>query len=113
MPKIMSLGNCTCEGWLGYAQDLSDRIVNGIHLSGTDDGVYEGPMFDFCPYCGKKLVRAGVGHKSIGTWRGKPLQEFDNQGLIEIVQIMGENLHKLREDLSEMLEAMGHGLGGS
>ena len=100
MPKIMSLGNCTCEDWVGHAQDLSDRILN----SSIDFPLGGLPVFNFCPYCGKKLVVAGAGHKNVGTWRGKPLQECDNQELIEIVQCLVESLKKLQDDLTEAVE---------
>jgi len=108
MPKIMSLGNCTCEGWLGYAQDLSDRIV-----SGTDDGAYEGPLFDFCPYCGRKLRQKSAGYKKVGTWDGKSLWEFTHRELVEIIGEIREQLSLLQGDISSRLETLEDLLGVS
>ncbi len=103
MLKIMSLGNCNCEGWSGYAQDLSDRIVSS---TATGMNIYEGPMFDFCPYCGKKLREKGAGHKKVGTWEGKSLLEFSHQELVEIIEEISEQLNLLQGDISSRLNVL-------
>lgn len=110
MPKAMSLGSCTCEGWANSAQDLSDRIVSA---TATGMNVYDGPMFDFCPYCGRKLVVAGAGLEKLGTWKGKPIQEYDNAGLIEIARMMGQYISWLKEEMTAQIEGMEKLLGGS
>lgn len=102
MPKIMAFGNCTCEGWVNSAQDLSDRIVSSI----TTYEMYQGPTFEFCPFCGRKLVQAGAGHKHVGMWRGKPLFEYNHQELINIVNQAGEEMIRLRDDFTERIENM-------
>lgn len=106
MPKIMSLGSCTCEDWVNGAQDLSDRILN----SSIEFPVGGIPMFDFCPYCGRKLVIAGAGHKNVGMWHGKPLFEYNHQELINIVKQVGEDMIRLRDDFAERI---GNMIGGS
>ncbi len=108
MPKIMALGNCTCKDWADHAQNISDRIVSS---TATGMNIYEGPMFGFCPYCGRKLLQAGAGHKDIGTWRGKPLQECDHQELVEIIQIMGDGLNEIQKGLVENINLMLESLG--
>lgn len=95
MPKIMSLGNCTCLDWFEHAQDISDRIVSS---TATGMNIYEGPMFDFCPYCGRKLVLAGVRVASADFWRGKPIDEYNHDELIGIVNGMGKEMIRLRKD---------------
>ena len=108
MPKIMSLGNCTCEDWVGHAQDLSDRIVN----SSMDFPLGGVPMFDFCPYCGKKLVVAGAGHKNVGTWNGKSLLEYDHEGLINIINKIDEAVSDASDCLRDAIDALSKS-GGS
>lgn len=108
MPKIMSLGNCTCEDWMNSAQDLSDRIVN----SSIDYPLGGIPMFGFCPYCGRKLLEAGAGLEKLGTWKGKPIQEYDNAGLIEIAGMMGRYIRWLKEEMTAQIEGMENLLGG-
>jgi|GEM_PF-4152959 len=95
MPKIMSFGNCICEGWQNRAQDLSDRIVSS---TATGMNIYPGPMFDFCPYCGRKLVQVGVGPPSVGFWRGKPINEYNHDELIGIVNGINKEMIRLRKD---------------
>ncbi len=101
MPKIMCLGNCTCEDWVGHAQDLSDRIVN----SSIDFPLGGIPMFDFCPYCGKKLVQAGR-PKEVGEWDGKSLLTFNHQELIDIIVQLGKKLRLLRDNISARLDTL-------
>ena len=104
MPKIMSLGNCTCKGWLECAQDLSDRIVSA---TATGMNLYEGLLFDFCPYCGRKLVVAGAGSKITATWEGKPLLEYTHPELIDIIVRMKGDISERLTALEEILEKLG------
>lgn len=105
MPRIIiqSLGNCTCEDWMNSAQDLSDRI---IRAKATGMNVYSGPMFEFCPYCGRKLVQAGAGHKPVGMWRGKSLLKYNHQELMDIIDQMGEEMEKVRDDITKCMRGM-------
>ena len=115
MPKIFAFGDCNCDEWNEHAQDISDRIVSSLKIkAGNANGydMYQGVQFRFCPYCGRKLVQAGAGYKNVGMWAGKSLLTLSHSELIDIINQMGENLHKLQEDLSERLEAMRYGLGG-
>jgi len=109
MPKIMTLGNCTCDGWINSAQDLSDRIVN----SSIDFPLGGIPMFSFCPYCGRKLLEAGAGLEKLGTWKGKPIQEYDHAGLIEIIQSLGQYISGFKEAMTTHVEEIEKMLGGS
>lgn len=103
MPKVMSLGSCTCEDWMRGAQDLSDRILN----SSIDFPLGGIPMFNFCPYCGRKLVVAGAGSKIVATWEGKPLLEYTYPELIDIlIQLTGDISQRLTA-LEEILEKLG------
>ena len=103
MPRVIqSLGNCTCEEWNKHAIDLSDRIVS----STTTYEMYQGPMFTFCPYCGRKLVEAGAGHKNVGRWGGKSLLDFNHQELIDIINRMGEEMEKVRDDITKCMRGM-------
>lgn len=96
MLKIMSLGNCTCEGWQNSAQNISDRIVSS---TATGMNVYEGPMFDFCPYCGRKLVQVGVGPPRTVFWGGNPISEYNHKDLIDIIEQMGIEMSDLRNKI--------------
>jgi hypothetical protein len=102
MPLVaMSLGNCTCEDWNKHAIDLSDRIVN----SSIDFPLGGLPMWDFCPYCGKKLVQAGR-PKKVGEWDGKSLLKYNHQELMGIIDQLREKLKILRDDLSARLDTL-------
>lgn len=103
MPKIMTLGNCTCDGWINSAQDLSDRIVN----SSIEFPVGGIPMFDFCPYCGRKLVVAGAGSKITATWENKPLLEYTHPELIDIIVRMKGDISVRLTALEEILDKLG------
>lgn len=104
MPRVIqSLGNCTCEEWNEHAMDLSDRIVFSL-ADGPD--LYKATMFEFCPYCGRKLVQAGAGHKNVGMWEGKSLLGFNHQELINIINRMSEDMRRLRDDFTERIGNM-------
>jgi hypothetical protein len=101
----MSLGNCTCEDWNKSAMDLSDRILNSL-IEFPVGGL---PMFDFCPYCGRKLVQAGAGHKHVGMWHGKPLWEYNHQELIDIINQIQKELSVFDDEATERIRRIGTG----
>lgn len=116
MPKIFAFGDCNCDDWNEHAQDISDRIVSSLKISAgiaTGYDMYQGVQFRFCPYCGRKLVVAGAGLEKLGTWKGKPIQEYDNAGLIEIIGMLGKYISWFKEEVAAQIEGMENLLGGS
>jgi len=69
--------------------------------------MYQGPIFDFCPYCGRKLVVAGAGSKITATWEGKPLLEYTHPELIDIIVRMKGDISERLTALEEILEKLG------
>jgi len=49
---------CTCKDWKPNIKIINGYItMDAIHAWGNKDG-YTGKAFRFCPWCGKKLVKA-------------------------------------------------------
>ena len=47
------MSECDCKDWEeGRSQLISQAVFCHMHSAGPR---YEGPLFNYCPWCGKKL----------------------------------------------------------
>lgn len=107
MASVMqSLGHCICVDWNENAKDLSDRIVVSVDHPLAH---YDAPMFEFCPYCGRKLVLAGAGHKHVSMWHGRLLFEYNHQELIDIIDQIQKELSVFDDEATERIRRIATG----